>query len=222
MDGGGLGSFPDRLTRLQRELLEAFFAQERGFFLTGGAALAGFHLGHRETNDLDLFTADDEAFARGEHALRAAARAVGADVVARQGVGGFRRFVASRGADVVVVDLVRDTVPALHPEKEEQGVVRLDSAAEILVNKLTTLVSRSEPRDLVDVYALERAGLDAIAALPLALQKDGSCTPATLAWILSEVSIPDGASVPGGVAPADLRAYVADLTARLLQAAAPR
>lgn len=45
-----------KLSALQRDFLQAFFARESRFFLTGGAALAGFHLGHRETHDLDLFT----------------------------------------------------------------------------------------------------------------------------------------------------------------------
>lgn len=31
------------LDSFQREVLEAFFRRERGFFLTGGGALAGFH-----------------------------------------------------------------------------------------------------------------------------------------------------------------------------------
>ena len=48
-----------KLTRLQHELLDAFFQHEDRFFLTGGAALAGFYLGHRETHDLDLFTLAD-------------------------------------------------------------------------------------------------------------------------------------------------------------------
>lgn len=47
-----MASSPDRLTPLQRDLLDAFFAREQGFFLTGGAALAGFYLRHRETTDL--------------------------------------------------------------------------------------------------------------------------------------------------------------------------
>jgi hypothetical protein len=49
---------------LQDALLEAFFATERGFFLSGGGALVGFHLQHRETTDLDLFTSSAEAFER--------------------------------------------------------------------------------------------------------------------------------------------------------------
>ena len=46
------------LDRFQQEILEAFFDREQRFFLTGGAALAGFHLGHRTTRDLDLFTVE--------------------------------------------------------------------------------------------------------------------------------------------------------------------
>jgi hypothetical protein len=49
-------SAPSKLTAFQKDVLDAFFRRERGFFLTGGAALAGFHLGHRTTDDLDLFT----------------------------------------------------------------------------------------------------------------------------------------------------------------------
>jgi hypothetical protein len=126
-------------------LLFSFFERERGFFLTGGAALAGFYLHHRETTDLDFFT----------------------------------------------------------------------------VNKLTTLVSRSEPRDIVDLMMLERFGCSIDAALPKALEKDGGCTPATLAWVLSQVSIPDGAALPGGVSTAETRAFLAGLVERLVRAAAP-
>jgi hypothetical protein len=49
------------LDRFQQEILEAFFDREQRFFLTGGAALAGFHLGHRTTRDLDLFTVEGGA-----------------------------------------------------------------------------------------------------------------------------------------------------------------
>ncbi|MEZ4320700.1 MAG: hypothetical protein R3F61_24680 [Myxococcota bacterium] len=42
-----------RLGRLQHQILEILAGM--GWTLTGGGALAGFHLGHRETRDLDLF-----------------------------------------------------------------------------------------------------------------------------------------------------------------------
>jgi len=45
-----------QLSPLQEEILRFFFQREDRFFLTGGAALAGFHLKHRRTADLDFFT----------------------------------------------------------------------------------------------------------------------------------------------------------------------
>jgi hypothetical protein len=99
--------------------------------------------------------------------------------------------------------------------------VRVEPADAILANKLTTLVGRAEERDLIDVLFLERAGLRIEDALAAALAKDGGCTPATLAWILSELTIPDGAKLPAGVEPAALRAFVEDLIKRLRFAALP-
>ncbi len=59
-------------------------AHEAGFFLTGGAALAGFHLLHRTTDDLDLFTSDEGAFLRGPRALQELANEIGATLELRQ------------------------------------------------------------------------------------------------------------------------------------------
>ena len=51
--------------------------------------------------------------------------------------------------------------------------------------------------------------------LAAAYAKDGGCTPATVAWVLSEVEIPDAAELPGGVEPSRLRAFIEDLVRRL-------
>jgi predicted nucleotidyltransferase component of viral defense system len=191
-----MASSPDRLTSLQRALLEAFFARETGFYLTGGAALAAFHLGHRASDDLDLFTLNDEAFERGEHALLDAAASLGCRVDERQRAPGFRRLVVSRGDDGVLVDLVRERVPQAFGEKQSRGAIRIDPPAEILANKLAALAGRAEIRDLVDVQALEAFGLRVEEVLPAVLTKDGGATPATIAWVLSEIAIPDGAALP--------------------------
>ena len=98
---------------------------------------------------------------------------------------------------------------------------RPDPPTEILVNKLNTIASRCEIRDLVDVMALERAGFSVDEALEGALAKDGGCTPATLAWVLSELEIGEQASLPGGVSVTEMRDYVDQLIRRLRRAAAP-
>jgi hypothetical protein len=192
-------SSPSRLTALQRDVLAAFFALERGFFLTGGAALAGYYLGHRTTDDLDLFTTDPAAFERGRFVMAEVASQLGGHLVTRQDAPGFRRLVLARGAEALVVDLVRDPSPQLHDTKLVRDEIVLDPPDEILANKLTAIVGRAEPRDLVDVLFLERAGHRVEDALPAALAKDGGCTPATLAWLLSEVTIPDGIALPAGI-----------------------
>jgi hypothetical protein len=67
------------LDSFQREVLAAFFERQDGFFLTGGAALAGFHLHHRTTKDLDLFTIED-LVDEGEQTIMGIARDLGAEV----------------------------------------------------------------------------------------------------------------------------------------------
>ncbi len=209
-----------RLTELQVAVLQAFFERDQAFFLTGGAALVGFHLGHRTTKDLDLFTHDVAAFERGVPILRDVARDLGLAVELRQDAPGFKRAVLSSARDALVVDLVLDdTSPA--PSRERRGKVEVDTPAEILANKLTAIVGRCEERDLVDVMFLERSGSRVEEALPRALQKDGGCTPAQLAWLLSQIRIPDGARLPAGVEAPELRQYVALLIERLRRVALP-
>jgi hypothetical protein len=210
-----------RLTPFQHEVLRAFFERERGFFLTGGAALAGYHLCHRPTSDLDLFTLDDDAFERGRHVLADVAASSGDRLQVTQDAPGFRRVVLVRDGDGLVVDLVRERVSQVHPDKPLHGGIAVDPPDEILANKLTALLSRTEERDLVDVMFLERAGHRIEDALDDALRKDGGCTPATLAWVLSQRRVADDAVLPAGVAPVELREYTADLVRRLRRAAAP-
>lgn len=120
------------LSAFQGRVLREFFAREKGFFLTGGAALGGHYLGHRRTDDLDLFATDEEAFERGDFVLRAVARALGADVAARRTAPGFRRLVLNRGEDAVVVNLVLDPSAQLFGDKVKQDGVVLDPREEIL------------------------------------------------------------------------------------------
>jgi predicted nucleotidyltransferase component of viral defense system len=222
MAGAPMGSSSDKLSPLQRALLEAFFRQEKRYFLTGGAALAGFHLGHRATDDLDLFTHEEEAFAAGGRALQSAAAELGAEVLARQDSPAFRRCVVSRGTESVVVDLVWERVPSVFPDKEDRAGIRIDPLDEILANKLCAVLSRSEERDLVDLLFLERAGYPAERGLEAALRKDGGCTPAALAYVLSQIDVPDGIHLPADVEPPELRAFLSGLVHRLRRAAIPR
>lgn len=191
---------PSRLTALQEDLVHAFFALDSELFLTGGAALAGYWLGHRTTDDLDLFglaSADAEQAVR---SLGAAARAV--------------------GAESQLVQSVVDRAPPIEKDKVLVDGVRLDSRREIAANKVCALVSRAEIRDLVDLEALLSAGCSLETALADAATKDGGAEPATLAWILAQLAIGPDAKLPGGVSPATLLAFRDELVVRLRRLAA--
>jgi predicted nucleotidyltransferase component of viral defense system len=209
-----------RLTSLQREFLDAFFGRENRFFLTGGAALSGFYLGHRETHDLDLFTLIDvieEGFATATDV----ARHLGASLEGIQTSPDFRRLLLSRGSEAIVIDLVRDRVPQVAPEKSVINGIRIDPPEEIMANKLCALLSRSEIRDLVDVRALEMAGHRMEDAIPAASLKDAGLTPAQLSWVLSQLRFGDEMVPPGGVSVEELRLYLAEFVDRLARMAFP-
>lgn len=135
-------------------MLEAFFSEPSAFFLTGGAALAGYHLGHRFTDDLDLFSPPAETMELAVQRVRRAAAAIGAALEPIQEAPEFRRFAVQRGNDTTVIDLVIDRAPQLVVDKEWAGQVRVDPQREIAANKITALLGRTAPRDLVDLFAL--------------------------------------------------------------------
>jgi hypothetical protein len=205
---------------LQQDFLDAFFGREDRFFLTGGAALAGFHLGHRETQDLDLFTLSD-ALDDGLAVVNEIARQWGATIEPIHTHPDFRRLLLRRGSEAVVIDLVREHVTQMRPEKPVMNGIRVDPPEEILANKLCTLLARSEIRDLVDVRALEMAGYKVEDAFPVAALKDTGLTPAQLSWVLNEIKLGDDLVPPGGVTTEELRLFLAALIARLARLAFP-
>lgn len=210
-------SFPSRLSELQRQFLRVFASKTSAFFLTGGAVLCGWVLGHRRTDDLDLFTSDDEAMTQGDRLVRAAAAEIGAAVESVQAHPDFRRYVVHRSGESMVVDLARDRTPQLYPKVDRDGVPS-DTVEEIVANKICALVGRSEIRDLLDLFALERAGFRAEDFVAEAARKDAGVTPATIAWILSTLTVPD--ELPDGFDAEGLHAFARDLEQRMRRLAA--
>ena len=206
---------PNSLTQLQKELLAAFFDREKGFFLTGGGALAGFYFGHRTTDDLDFFSAPGPSLDDAQHALEDAAASCGATTKTVRSFQEFRRLVASRGDGQCIVDLVIDRAPVIDPEKARFGTLRVDTLREIAANKVCTLIGRSEIKDLVDFERLMRSGINLEQALADAQRKDAGADPGTLAWVLDQIVIGPEARLPGRVDPERLTAFRDELVKEL-------
>lgn len=181
-----------RLSSAQLAILKALAGIEPRWTLTGGAALAGFHLGHRTTRDLDLFWQGHETLGDLAAEVTGALGATGFTVRGLRRTPAFARLHVESADGAVEVDLVADPVARVEaPERVtvDGTEIEVDSKGEIFANKLNALLSRSELRDLVDVEALLGAGLDLRVGLKAAAHKDGAMSAATLAWVLSSLPV---------------------------------
>ena len=198
----------------QEEVLDAFFSRESGFFLTGGSALAGYHIHHRPIESLELCTVEDRVRV-GEAALLEVAGDIGAKIQRLEAPEAYGKFLLRRGDDSLVVNIAQDLCPQVQPEKTVIGEIRVDRPKEIMARILCSLRSHFGPADLVDLRALEIAGYTVEDHLEAAAHRDPKVTPAELVQALSEFEFGDDEQPPGDVSAADLRSYVAVLILRL-------
>ncbi len=93
------------------------------------------------------------------------------------------------GETVTEVDVVHEPIADIEPPPPPVEGIVIESLADLRASKLTCLLSRSEPRDLVDLCFLDRAGFPPDQDLELALQKDAGIDPGVLAWLLSQFQV---------------------------------
>lgn len=195
--------------------------QERvGCHLGGGAALSGAFLAHRLSADVDLFCHDPAEVRVLVRELPAVARECGLAVALARDAGTFVRASVSGGDRPFELDILHEGTPDIEPPELLEGVL-VESLADLRAAKITCVLSRSEPRDLVDLLFLERAGFPVEADLPLALRKDAGIDPGVLAWLLGQFPT---APLPLMIEPLsedELRRFRDDLAARLRRLAVP-
>ena len=177
------------LTPLQANFLERFFAAEVGqhFYLTGGTALAAFHLCHRVSVDLDLFTLDDLALREADVLIPQLAADVSCHLGAMRRTEHYREvFLEPTTGDALKIDLVRDFGPQ-YGEHIRVNQTIVDSIENIGANKVTAILGRTEPKDFVDLCFILRAGYDFDDLFAKAQTKDLGLHPFYLAGSLREV-----------------------------------
>lgn len=140
----------------QREVLSGLSGNDEisnFFFLTGGTALAAFYLVHRVSEDLDLFSKEKADLADIDFWI--SKTWPGETVPIRRS----RGFLSVLIQDVKV-DIVYDQLAAPGNRKRadlgEGRSIAVDTIDNIASNKLTTLVSRTEPKDFIDFYFIRR------------------------------------------------------------------
>ncbi len=210
------------ITPLKRDFLKSFFSREKRFFLTGGSALGLFYLEHRYSYDLDLFSGEHVDWIELDGVVRLCAKEIDANLELLRDAPTFRRYGLSRSDHTEIVDIVVDVSPQSDPEKLWIEGVQVDTLHEIMLNKITTLISRCELKDIVDLYFLQKRGFQVEACFEEAQQKDGGLDPAVVSLLLNSVTVvelPDYMIKPLTIE--ELRAFVEDLKRRMALMAYP-
>ena len=139
------------------------------------------------TGDIDLFVHDAEDMRALVGFLPGAAASTGIGVTLLRDVGHLvRARLQDREGNSIEVDVVHEPVADISAPPPPIEEIVVESLADLRANKLTCILSRSEPRDLVDLYFLDQAGFPPEQDLDIALRKDAGVDPAVLAWLLAQ------------------------------------
>jgi hypothetical protein len=212
------------LTSLQASFLNAFFAESgsEAFFLTGGTGLSAFHLHHRVSVDLDLFTLDDLAFREASLLVPRLAADLNCQVGRSRRTEHYCEFLLEPSAgEPLRIDLVRDFGPQ-YGEHITVGNVIVDSIENIGANKLTAILSRTEAKDFVDLYFILRAGYQFDDLMHKAQAKDMGLQPFYLAGAM--LMVRDMRLLPATTPPialSELQHFIVGLANHLLDSVSP-
>ena len=151
-----------------------FFAslpdQER-FCLTGGTALAEYYLGHRLSDDLDLFTSEAGLIVPFSYRVEQAAQAAGMEIAVVRRFASFVEFQVNQGENKLKVDLALESPFRFAPTELSDTGVWVNDFQDIQTDKILAFFGRAEPRDAIDLYfLLQKTSFAELAEL--ARQKD--------------------------------------------------
>jgi len=176
------------LTPLQNSFLIEFFKLTQDFYLTGGIALSAFYLQHRESVDIDLFTSDDNAFQRADDLTRQTSANLNIACHAIRIRSYFKHFQVGPRENQLTVHFSKEYSAHVKPPNNFTGIL-VDSIEDIAVNKICAALGRTEIKDLVDLYFLDKEGYSIGKYFDLAQQKDGGLAYETLAYTLSQFQL---------------------------------
>lgn len=124
-------------------------AAVKGFYLAGGSAI-GWHLHHRRSNDLDLFSDSEADLGRVERAVK---RLPGATVIS---VSDTTLKIELGGT---LVDIVSYPYPPLEPPTKGPAGCRVAGLLDLAVMKLSAVARRGIRRDFWDLKVLVQSGI---------------------------------------------------------------
>lgn len=161
------------LQPLQKRFLALWSAlpDQDQFYLTGGTALAEFHIGHRISFDLASFTVHEPLIVLTYRRVEFATVAEGLQVSVVRRFSAFVELLITDEEEALRVELALDSPYRLAPAVLSEYGVWVNDWLDLAVDKLLAYYGRAEPRDAVDLYFIfQREPVKRL--LELAAQKD--------------------------------------------------
>jgi predicted nucleotidyltransferase component of viral defense system len=177
------------LTPLKHDFLVSFFKKCQDFFLTGGSALSIFYYDHRHSYDLDFFTEKDIDWFFHERLFISIVEEIKAEYTTITKAPFFHRYEIRRGKHREIIDFVIEKIPQIDKIKNKFDIVDVDTPLEIGINKICTLLSRTELKDVIDLFFLVKNGFNVKENIEKAKQKDGGIEPAIISYLLSQFNV---------------------------------
>jgi len=205
--------FQNVLYPFQDEVLRIIHSLDTSFYLTGGTAASRGYLHHRYSDDLDFFVNDDANFTLyADRVLDGIQKNLDVQLEVLNRQARFVRVDVTGDDDLVLkMEFVNDVPSHIGPITVHEVLGKIDSAENILANKVTAVLSREEPKDLADIWGFcGQMSLSLENAITGAKSKAAGIFPADLSRVLLSTTRSDWESIRWIDAP-DPEIYVAEL-----------
>lgn len=196
----------------QEQVLQTIAGLETGLYLTGGTAASRAYLQHRFSDDLDLFVNDDDRFGLWvDRVVNGLQQSYLWQTRVIQRDPRFGRLILHQNQTALQIDLVNDVRSRLGSVYKHPLLGTIDTAENILANKVTAVIDREQPKDLADIWGFcTKMGLSLERAIEGADSKAAGIFPADLARVLCSVTEDDWRLIRWISAP-DMDVFLADL-----------
>lgn len=138
--------FQDRVLHLIGEL-------RTGFYLSGGTAASRGYLNHRYSEDLDFFTNDSEEFTLwADRVINTLQGIQQSNLQVSVKEARFVRMFFKSEEFILKLEFINDVPSHIGDIRKDKVLGAIDSAENILANKVTAFIDRNEPKDLADIW----------------------------------------------------------------------
>ncbi len=140
------------LYKLQDSIFKIIFSLENDFYLTGGTCISRFYFAKRYSDDLDFFADDSNIFnieIKKIKNILAKEFNIKVEIESRD-------FIRIKVNNILQIDFVNDRVERYKDIIILENNYRIDNIENILINKITAVMGRDNPKDIFDIYLISK------------------------------------------------------------------